>query len=624
MNQAPRPLSSCQAVLAQAEQAFLAGRLAEAEALCRQVPPQSPGHGAALRQLGLVRLVGGDAAGALALVAPLSDAAPDDVALGIARAEAEWAVNAAPAAIPHYRRVLARAPGRWSVRARLGLALLVSGDPASARPELEEVAAARPDEAGVLTHLGMALSALGAWADAVAVLRRAVERDGADPGCAFHLGQALRADGRIADAVAALREAVRRGPEQAHLRLALGDALFAQGAYGAAAAELRRAVAQGPDVAVAWAKLGDAERLCGAPGVATACYRRAAALLPSAPELHALLGNALLAAGDVPGGTAALARANHAAWSRPGRDHVAVLAAPGAANTPTDYIIDRSRFNVDAVFLLDGCDIPLARLADRYGVLFNAVSDPDADPAALHRAGRLASRLGLPVINAPDVIAGTTRERMAARLAGIDGLRVPSTRRYRRDALPGSLDGPVLVRPTGSHGGGGVALAQGRADLEAIAAGLTGDEVYLTGFVDLRGRDRRYRKLRLVFVDGAIFPVHLAIGEHWLGHYFRARMAAEPCLRAEEAAFLQDAPAYLGGRAWAALQAVQARVRLDFFGLDGALDRDGALVLFECNAAMLVRHADRPAMFDYKRAAAERIRAACGDMIDRVRRRTAA
>ncbi len=45
---------------------------------------------------------------------------------------------------------------------------------------------------------------------------------------------------------------------------------------------------------------------------------------------------------------------------------------------------------------------------------------------------------------------------------------------------------------------------------------------------------------------------------------------------------------------------------------------DGRFLVFECNAAMLVRHADRPAMFDYRRAPAECIRAALGDLLQRL------
>ena len=47
---------------------------------------------------------------------------------------------------------------------------------------------------------------------------------------------------------------------------------------------------------------------------------------------------------------------------------------------------------------------------------------------------------------------------------------------------------------------------------------------------------------------------------------------------------------------------------MDFFGVGAAIGGDGRLIVFERNASMLVRHTDRPALFDYKRQAAERVR----------------
>ena len=151
--------------------------------------------------------------------------------------------------------------------------------------------------------------------------------------------------------------------------------------------------------------------------------------------------------------------------------------------------------------------------------------------------------------------------------------------------------------------------------MRQAVSSLTCDEVYVTEFVDFRSAGGLYRKLRIVFVDGQPYPVHLAIGKHWLSHYFRTAMADRPDWRAEEASFLAGHEAYLGREIGRALGEVQARVGLDFFGIDGAIGPDGRLLVFECNASMLVRHADRPAMFDYKRAPAERIRSAVGDLL---------
>jgi tetratricopeptide (TPR) repeat protein len=608
---------------------FMAGQTAEAEHLCQQVLRRQPDNPEALRQMGLIRLVSGDPAAALAILLPLQGNFVKDPDLAIALAEATWTAQGVAEAIPHYRRALALAPGRARVHVRFGLALLANGQASQARQEFELAATARPD-GQTLGYLGMAMLGEGRTEDAIPVLQRAAQLEPEDATSPFHLGQGLRELGRIDDAIPALAEAVRRAPGQAHLRLALGDALFARGDRTDGMAELAEATTLDPSQPMAWAKLGDMEQLSGDTARSLICYQRAVALDGDNQELRILLGNALLAAGDEVGSTRELGHGMVAGWKTPpqpsARLRVGILAAPGGANTPTSFILDRARFDVSPLFMLDGFDYPTDRIAASYDVLFNAISDPDAAPRALAKADQLVAVLGLPVVNTPSTMPGTVRERMAMHLAGIDGLHMPRTVRAKRLDLAQSgampFDGPALLRPSGSHGGRDIVLTQTAGDIRQAASELGCEEVYLTEFVDFRSDGGLYRKLRLMFVGGQAFPVHLAVGDHWLSHYFRTTMAEMPGWRSEESAFLGGFEAYLGPEICRALTEVQARVGLDFFGMDAAIGSDGRLVVFECNASMLVRHVDRPAMFDYKRAHAERIRSAVGDLLHRFAGRT--
>ena len=599
---------------------FLDGDLAETERLCREVLKSHPGHAGVWRQLGLLRLVSGDPAAALGLLLPLQAKFALDPDLAIALGEAYWAIQGPAEAIPHYRRAIALAPDRVRARVRLGLALLSVGMPGEARDQLEQAAAAQPD-AQTLTYLGMALLSDGHAADAVPLLEQAIRLQPGEHGSFFHLGQALRELGQIDEAITALGEALARAPGQAHLHLALGDALFARGDHAAGKAELQQATALDPSQSLAWAKLGDMEQLTANPAASLECYQQAVALDAGNPELLALLGNALLSAGDHEAGTRELGRCMTASWRSPQRRaalRVGILAAPGGANTPTGFIVDRARFDVSPVFMLDGFDYPCEQIASSYDVMFNAVSDPDAAPQALALAIQWAPVIGLPIANPPTTISGTVRERIAARLAGIEGLHVPQTVRFRRAELADAgvvFDQPMLIRPAGSHGGQYLTIVRTPDEVRRAATALPCDEMYVTEFVDFRSKDGLYRKLRLVFVGGQPFPVHMAIGNGWLSHYFRTSMAEMPGWRAEEAAFLGDCQSYLGQDLCRAMGEIQARIGLDFFGIDGAIGPDGRLVVFECNASMLVRHADRPAMFDYKRKPAERIRTAVGDLL---------
>jgi hypothetical protein len=140
-------------------------------------------------------------------------------------------------------------------------------------------------------------------------------------------------------------------------------------------------------------------------------------------------------------------------------------------------------------------------------------------------------------------------------------------------------------------------------------------------FLDARDADGTVRKYRAMIVDGALYPLHLALGHRWKLHYFSADMIDVPAHRAADAAFLADLPAALGPRATAALERVRDALGLDYGGIDFGVDRDGRLLLFEANATMVVPPHDPNPVFAYRRPAVERILAAVRAMLLRRARR---
>jgi glutathione synthase/RimK-type ligase-like ATP-grasp enzyme len=86
-------------------------------------------------------------------------------------------------------------------------------------------------------------------------------------------------------------------------------------------------------------------------------------------------------------------------------------------------------------------------------------------------------------------------------------------------------------------------------------------------------------------------------------------------MQAEEQAFLEDPWRVFGLAQRAALQSIRDAMGLDYFGIDCALDRDGAVVVFEANASMLVHGNNR--QFPYKKGAVERIRQAFHTLLER-------
>jgi glutathione synthase/RimK-type ligase-like ATP-grasp enzyme len=167
-----------------------------------------------------------------------------------------------------------------------------------------------------------------------------------------------------------------------------------------------------------------------------------------------------------------------------------------------------------------------------------------------------------------------------------------------------------LARPAATHGGMGVQRLAPGQPWDAAAASDARQDWYLTRFVETRDGQGRYRKYRVVFIDGRPYPYHLAISAHWLVHYFSAEMTERSWKQAEERGFLSDPEAVLGQRAWRALAEAGRRLDLHYAGIDFGLDADGRVVVFEANATMLVHREPAASALAYRNPQVERMRAA--------------
>ncbi len=301
---------------------------------------------------------------------------------------------------------------------------------------------------------------------------------------------------------------------------------------------------------------------------------------------------------------------------------IAVLTTIGVVHTPLRFLFDQFGKRVDWIPILDGVSYPAEAIGRSYDVFVNAMADADMAASALRQVSGILGSLPATVINRPDEVLETTRDRMAARLADVPGAVVPHTARLTRaelyegggQTIPPTMGFPLLLREVGSHGGSNITrVHDANGILEFLETG-TAEEFYLTAFVDFASTDGAYRKFRVAFVDGVLFPYHLSISSGWLNHYFRSRMAENEAFRAEEARFLANPDVHLGALAMSALREIGRRVELDYFGVDFALDRDGRLVLFECNAVMLIAP-PQVETFRYRHEAAARIRDAFSEML---------
>jgi len=166
------------------------------------------------------------------------------------------------------------------------------------------------------------------------------------------------------------------------------------------------------------------------------------------------------------------------------------------------------------------------------------------------------------------------------------------------------------VRPVGSHAGTGLAKLDDAAAVAAYRAEQSAEAFYLSPFVDYRSADGRFRKLRVALVAGRPFIVHLAISDHWMVHYLNAGMAEDPAKRAEEAAMMASFDTGFAARHASAFAALHAAFGLDYFAIDCAEDRQGRLLVFEPDTAMIVHDMDPPELYPYKAPAIHKLFAA--------------
>lgn len=266
-------------------------------------------------------------------------------------------------------------------------------------------------------------------------------------------------------------------------------------------------------------------------------------------------------------------------------------------------------------------------------VIVNCIVEPDAMRGALGLAEALIDQVRgvrpVEVINEPRHVTRTRRDEVAEAYGDLPGLAFPRTDRFRPARVQDVLDHvresglsyPVLVRPAGTQSGFRmVRLDDPAADRDLLERfAYTGGEFYVSEFRDFHSADGLYRKVRLLVIDGVVYPRHLIIDREWQIHSkSRANlMAGDAALRGEERAFFERFPESLPAGALESLRAVAADLKLDYFGVDGTVLPDGRFFVFELNAAMKGFEQDGLDVFPHLARPVQRVRDAFETMVVR-------
>jgi hypothetical protein len=319
-----------------------------------------------------------------------------------------------------------------------------------------------------------------------------------------------------------------------------------------------------------------------------------------------------------------------AARIQPARLRLLVLVTPGniQSNTPLECLLEVSDVELLFHFVTVG-DQPLA-VVPAHDVLFVGVSDSDANHALLQALESALAGWAQPVLNAPQFVPRTGRDRASSLLQGIPGLLAPPTRRVGRAELMAivapaasgvsaaqsvqAISFPLILRPVGSQAGADLQKIDSAADIAAYLKAVPDEAFFWAPFSDYSDASGQFRKIRIALIAGQPFVCHMALSSHWMIHYVNAGMYTDASKRDEEARFMADFASF-ASRHRVSLDAISQRMQLDYLVMDCAETPTGDLLLFEIDHGGVVHAMDDEQLFPYKNGHIARARLAFCEML---------
>ena len=285
-----------------------AGRLAEAEALYRQILSVQPNHADSWHLLGVIAHAAGKRDLAVEWIRRAISLDPDNATAYYNLGNVLKEQGQLDEAIGAFGEALARQPASAEAHNNLGNSLHELGRFDEAIDHCRRAIALKPDFVQAHYNLGNALKDRGDFSEATAAYRRSIELDSAFASGHNNLGIALAEQKQYDEAIAAFRMALLHDPGLHKAHNNLGLALVQLRRINEAIASYRSALALAPDYFDAHVNLGLAYREKGQYDDSIAHSRRALELKPDSAEAANNLGSALKDQGLIVEGIAAQRR----------------------------------------------------------------------------------------------------------------------------------------------------------------------------------------------------------------------------------------------------------------------------------------------------------------------------
>jgi len=223
------------------------GRLADAEALYRQILAVQPNHADALHLLGVIAQQVGRHELAIESIRKAIVIDPNNFLAHSNLGETYRTMGQLDEAIASHRRALQLKPDSPEAHNNLGIALAELGRLDQAIVEYRSALELKPGFPEAHNNLGNALRDRGQVSEAISACHRALELKPTYPEAHNNLANALRHRGRLDEAIASYRSALALKPNYPEAHNNLGVALKDQGALDGSIAVFRHALQLKPD-----------------------------------------------------------------------------------------------------------------------------------------------------------------------------------------------------------------------------------------------------------------------------------------------------------------------------------------------------------------------------------------
>ncbi len=263
-----------------------AGRLAQAEQICRQVLAADPQYPEALNLLGVLALQARQHEDAVNLLGQAVARRPDVPKFHNDLAAAHLGTGHLEEAAAGCRRALEIDPQFAEAHFNYALVLRAQGKFVEAVESCRNAVGLRPDYVDALNNLGTLLQRVGRIDEAIPCYQRALELRPQYARAYGNLAGALVAMGKLREALAACDRALKINPRHIEAHFQQGNALAAARRFSDAVACYEQTLTLRPDHVAAQNRLAHALRSLGRSDDALAAYRRTAEAAPDNVEAH--------------------------------------------------------------------------------------------------------------------------------------------------------------------------------------------------------------------------------------------------------------------------------------------------------------------------------------------------